>query len=61
MESKNTAKRDKIIAKAKHTKYYCDLIIDQSDKWLTAEEGNRVMQERILKKKSENEDEELKL
>jgi hypothetical protein len=46
-ESINKANEKDIIAQAQQTQYYCDQIIEQSDNWLPAEEGNRVMLERI--------------
>jgi hypothetical protein len=39
-------KEEDIIALAKRTQYYCDLLIEQSDHWLSAEEGNKAMMKR---------------
>ncbi|MDR1880170.1 MAG: hypothetical protein LBQ78_04490 [Tannerellaceae bacterium] len=46
---KEAASREEIISLAKQTQYYCDLLIEQSDQWLSPEEGNRIMAERIRK------------
>jgi hypothetical protein len=46
---KETMSNEEIISLAKQTKYYCNQIIEQSDRWLSPEEGNRNMEERIRK------------
>ncbi|GHV48976.1 hypothetical protein FACS1894181_06340 [Bacteroidia bacterium] len=46
-------KEEDIIALAKRTQHYCNLLIEQSDEWLSAEEGNKVMAERIAKAEEE--------
>ena len=48
-EEKETVSQEEIISLAKQTQYYCDLIVEQSDQWLSPEEGNRSMEERIRK------------
>jgi len=35
------AEQEKIIALAKQTKHYCDLLIEQCDSWLSEEEGRK--------------------
>lgn len=61
-EDINKANEKEIIAQAQQTKYYCEQIIEQSDNWLSAEEGNKAMLERIRenerKKKGKKADEE---
>jgi hypothetical protein len=47
MKRKNVKKE--IIAKAEVMQHHCDLLIEQCDSWLSAEEGNRIMEERIRK------------
>ena len=44
---------EKIISLAKNTKYYCNLLIEQSESWLSIEEGysNR---EKCLAKSTKN-------
>ena len=46
METKNVEK-DKIIDLAKKAKHYCDLLIKQSDNWLSEEEGIKNVEKRI--------------
>lgn len=52
MDTKKTDKKD-IISLAEKTKHYCDLLIEQSDNWLSEEEGVRNLEKR-LDKSSEN-------
>ena len=44
---------DKIISWAKNTKYYCNLLIEQSESWLSEEEGYSNM-EKCLAKSTKN-------
>jgi hypothetical protein len=46
MDAKNMDK-DEIISLAEKTKRYCDLLIEQSDNWLSEEEGVRNVEKRI--------------
>ncbi|MDH6314029.1 hypothetical protein M2137_002823 [Parabacteroides sp. PFB2-10] len=48
MVTKQPDKKD-IISLAKKTKRYCDLLIEQSDNWLSEEEGARNMEKRLNK------------
>jgi len=41
-------KQDAIIATAQRVMYYNELLIEQCNSWLSAEEGNRIMEARIL-------------
>ena len=41
------AGKDEIISLAKKTKHYCDLLIEQSDNWLSEEEGHKNIEKRI--------------
>ena len=49
----NTAKiiEDDIIKRAEILLYYNNLLIEQCDSWLPAEEGNRNMEKRIREKR----------
>ena len=40
--------QDEIIATAQRVMYYNELLIEQCNSWLPAEEGNRIMEARIL-------------
>ena len=40
--------QDEIIATAQRVLYYNELLIEQCNSWLPAEEGNRIMEARIL-------------
>jgi len=44
---------DKIISWAKNTKYYCTLLIEQSESWLSVEEGYSNI-EKCLAKSTKN-------
>ncbi|MDL2265370.1 tetratricopeptide repeat-containing sensor histidine kinase [Parabacteroides sp. OttesenSCG-928-G07] len=46
MEAKKPDKKD-IISLAKKTKHYCDLLIEQSENWLSEEEGARNVEKRL--------------
>jgi len=46
MEPDNSKKED-IINLAKKTKRYCDLLIEQSDSWLSEEEGMRNVEKKM--------------
>lgn len=48
MDTKKPDKED-IIALAEKTKHYCDLLIEQSDNWLSEEEGVRNVEKRLDK------------
>lgn len=48
MKTKKPDKKD-IISLAKKTKRYCDLLIQQSDNWLSEEEGIRNVEKRLNK------------
>ena len=50
MDTKRLEK-DEIIALAKKTKYYCDLLIAQSNNWLSEEEGIKNVEKRISQSK----------
>jgi len=54
MDTKNEKKteRDEILALAENTKYYTDLLIQQSDSWLSEEEGRKNVEEKRKKEKS---------
>jgi len=54
MDAKNEKKteRDEILALAENTKYYTDLLIQQSDSWLSEEEGRKNVEEKRKKEKS---------
>ena len=39
--------KEKIIDMAKKTMHYCDLLIEQSDSWLSEEEGIKNVERRI--------------
>jgi hypothetical protein len=56
----NTKKPDKdnIISLAEKTKHYCDLLIEQSDSWLSEEKGVKDVEKR-LDKSSENKKSEI--
>ena len=41
------AEKIEIITLAEKAKYYCDLLIEQSDNWLSEEEGIRNVEKRI--------------
>lgn len=43
------AKKEEIIALAEKTKHYCDLLIEQSDSWLSEEEGTKNVEKRLSK------------
>ena len=47
-------KKDEIIDLAKKTKHYCDLLIEQSDNWLSEEEGIRNVERRIAEAERKN-------
>ena len=40
-------KKDEIIDLAKSTKHYCALLIEQSDSWLSEEEGMKNVEKRM--------------
>ena len=44
--------RKEIFALAENTKYYCDLLIEQCDSWLSEEEGLKNLEERKRNEKS---------
>lgn len=48
MDAKKAAKED-IISLAEKTKRYCDLLIEQSDNWLSEEEGVKNVEKRSNK------------
>jgi hypothetical protein len=45
-------KRDKILSRAEKLLQYNNLLIEQCDSWLSAEEGLKNMEKRIREKKS---------
>lgn len=51
MGTKKTDKEE-IISLAKKTKHYCDLLIEQSDNWLSEEEGNKNVEKRLAETRS---------
>ena len=54
MDPDNIKKED-IIKLAKKTKRYCDLLIEQSDSWLSEEEGMRNIEKKMsASRKREN-------
>jgi len=53
--------RDEIIARAERVIYYNELLIEQCNSWLPAEEGNRIMEERILESIRKEKEEKRKL
>ena len=44
-------KKEDIIILAKKTKRYCDLLIEQSDSWLSEEEGMRNIEKKMSEAK----------
>ena len=51
----DTMTKDEFFALAEHAHHYTDLLIRQCDSWLSAEEGNKIMMQRIIeRKKSKN-------
>ena len=51
----DTMTKDEFFALAEHAKHYTNLLIKQCDSWLSAEEGNKIMMQRISeRKKSKN-------
>ena len=43
----DNSKKEDIINLAKKTKRYCDLLIEQSDSWLSEEEGMRNIEKKM--------------
>ena len=43
-------KKEEILASAERTLHYTNLLIEQCDSWLPAEEGNKEMERRILER-----------
>jgi hypothetical protein len=43
--------KDEVIARAERVLYYNNLLIEQCDSWLSAEEGNRNMEKRIMERR----------
>ena len=43
-------KKEEILASAERTLHYTNLLIEQCDSWLSAEEGNKEMERRILER-----------
>jgi hypothetical protein len=50
------SKKDEILLRAKELFHYNNLLIEQCDNWLSAEEGNRIMMERITERKQNTTD-----
>ena len=50
-EEKNIKKT--ILKRAEHLLHYNNLLIKQCDNWLPAEEGNRLMEQKIIERKRE--------
>lgn len=50
MDTEKKRKKD-ILFKAKKLLYYNNLLIEQCDSWLSAEEGNKNIEKRILERK----------
>jgi len=46
--------RDEILKQAEKLLYYNELLIEQCDSWLSAEEGNRNMEKRIAERRKKN-------
>jgi len=46
--------RDEILKQAEKLLYYNELLIEQCDSWLSAEEGNRNMERRIAERRKKN-------
>jgi hypothetical protein len=44
-------KKEEILFRAEKMLYYNDLLIKQCDSWLSAEEGNRNMEKRIMERR----------
>jgi len=51
MNTENIIKDD-LLKRAENLLYYNNLLIEQCDSWLSAEEGNRNMEKRIREKKT---------
>jgi hypothetical protein len=49
MMDKKLITRKQIMAEVEVMQRHCDLLIEQCDSWLPAEESNRIMEERIRK------------
>jgi len=48
--------REDIRKRAERLLHYNNLLIEQCDSWLSAEEGNRNMEKRIMERMKKNED-----
>ena len=59
MEVKKDIK-DELIASAQRLMYYNELLIEQCNGWLPAEEGNRIMEQRILEQMRKEKKEKIK-
>ena len=46
--------KEEILQLARHTLHYTNLLIEQCDRWLSAEEGNRIMEQRIRERRKSN-------
>ena len=46
--------RDEILKQAEKLLYFNELLIEQCDSWLSAEEGNRNMEKRIAERRKKN-------
>jgi len=49
--NKKDDNKEKTLSSARKLLYYNNLLIDQCDKWLSVEEGNKNMEKRILERK----------
>jgi len=47
--------RASILQRAERLLHYNDLLIKQCDSWLSAEEGNRIMEKRIIERRRRGE------
>ncbi len=57
MEVDDKIKKD-ILERAERTLHYTNLLIAQCDSWLSAEEGNRNMEQRILERLKKEKEEQ---
>ena len=57
MEVDDKIKKD-ILERAERTLHYTNLLIAQCDSWLSAEEGNRNMEKRILERLKKEKEEQ---
>ena len=52
MENKEdkSKRKERILFRAEKLMFYNNLLIEQCDSWLSAEEGNKIMMKKIMKK-----------